>query len=223
VNSGRPRFRAVIFDLDGTLTDTTPGIIEAVSIALAAVGACTPPPDQVRPLIGLPLEQMFRQLLPLDSAPTTVDACITAYRSYYDRAILPHTRLFPGVLLALERCRAAGLRLAVATSKRTRLAEQALAITGARHYFDLVIGNDRVRQPKPHPEMVRLILTALQVLPQQALLAGDAVHDIAMGRAAGLVTCGVATGAADMATLREAGADHVVTNLLELAALACRD
>lgn len=164
---------------------------------------------------------MFRRLLPPDSGSAAVTACIAAYRSYYDRAIMPRTRLFPGARDALERCRAAGVRLAVATSKLTPLAEQALAIAGARHYFDLVVGNDRVRQPKPHPEMVHLILAALEVVPQQALMAGDAVHDIAMGRAAGLTTCGVATGAADRDTLGAAGADYVVTGLDEVAALVC--
>lgn len=221
MNASWSRVRAVIFDLDGTLTDTTTGIVEAARVALATVGACRPPADQVKPLIGLPLEQMFGRLLPPGSTAAAVAACISAYRSYYDRAIMPRTRLFPDARDALERCRAAGVRLAVATSKLTPLAEQALAIAGARHYFDLVVGSDQVRQPKPHPEMVYLILAALAVVPQEALMVGDAIHDIAMGRAAGLTTCGVATGAANRDTLHAAGADYVVANLDEVAALVC--
>ena len=201
--------RAVVFDLDGTLTDSAPGICATLATVLGEVGLAAPADDEVRTLIGLPLRAILARYAP-GAAEAELDGRIVRYQELYAETVIPRTFLFPGVWSLLRACRAAGLELGLVTAKATPVAAAVLARCRIGRLFGSVVGGDRAAQPKPHPDLLLVALAELGVDPSAALVVGDADHDILMGRAAGARTCGVAWGVHGPERLWAAGADVVV-------------
>lgn len=206
----------LIFDLDGTLVDTRDGIVATFRETLATAGFPPPPPEVVTPLIGLTLDTMFRRFVPDAASDGLVPRLIDAYRSLYHEAVTPYTRAFPEVIETLRSFRRNGLKLAVATSKLTRIAQETLQAAGLAGTFAIVLGSDSVGRPKPAPDLVLRILTELDARAEEALVVGDTTHDVGMGRAAGTRTCAVTYGAQSRAELLAAEPDFVLDRFGEL-------
>jgi phosphoglycolate phosphatase len=209
------RIGLVIFDLDGTLIDTPRAIAKTI---VAVVGsACEQPPtvDDVVPLVGLPLEEIIQRVLP-DSERSSLSRYVEAYRELYVQTVTPQTRLMPEVKVVLECCHEHGLKLAIATGKQTKLADAALEQCGVRDVFQLVIGGDQGLRAKPDPETGARILKLLNVAPAEALVVGDTVYDIGMGKACGTRTCAVTFGVQSRAELSAANPDHIIAHFSEL-------
>jgi phosphoglycolate phosphatase len=185
-----------IFDLDGTLIDTPRAIVETFSAAFAAMGLQARDASTIRATIGLPLGQAFSKLMgvPLDDA--RVAHGIDEYQISFRELVLPNAEslLFPGVAEGLPALRGEGLTLAVATSKFYPSADALLKAAGLRAHFDVVVGADQVTQPKPDPEMGRLIMRILGVPAERAVMVGDTTHDVLMARAAGMRSVAVTYG-----------------------------
>jgi phosphoglycolate phosphatase len=140
-----------------------------------------------------------------------------AYRRA-DAAVDPTraARLCAGVEPVLRRLRDAGARLAVATTDTTAQATRGLSALGVADLFDAILGADGVTVSKPHPEMVHRLAETTGVPPGEAVVVGDAVADMLMGREAGVaLTVGVLTGVSDAADLGK-HADVVVPSLADL-------
>jgi len=212
---GRASLRALILDLDGTLVDSIPGICATHRAALAYVGWEPVLDTSIVPLIGLSLTSVARALLP-DATGDLVQRYVAAYRRLHDEIALPGMVAFPGVPETLAHCREAGLTLIVATGKFTDAAEQVLRHCALRNSIDEVLGSDLVANPKPAPDLALAACARARVAPEHALCVGDAIHDIAMGQAAGMPTCGIATGSATYAQLVSAGADVVLERFAEV-------
>jgi phosphoglycolate phosphatase len=220
----RPQERtttAVLFDLDGTLVDSLQGIGATVDAVLAALGR--PPCDKaaLRRLVGAPLEAIFGALLP-DATAQDCIAHADAYRARYWTSGVPHTPLFPGVADVLAACRAAGLPLAVVTTKRVDVATHLLEARGIAPLFSAVIGGDSTPHHKPHPAPALAALGALGIEPARAsevAVVGDTTFDIEMARAAGCRAIGVAWGYGGAETLEAAGAHYLAEAAAHLRAL----
>lgn len=225
-----PRPALAIFDLDGTLVDTRDGIIETFQRALAEAGYPAPAAASVAPLIGLPLDPMFRLFLP--ALPTVeldelVARLIAGYRAIYHETVTPRTRPFAGVPELLAGMRAVGVDLVVATSKLERIARDALAAAGLAEFFggkcacrqSLVLGNDSVPAPKPAPDMVLRALVETGTRANQAVVIGDTDHDIEMGRRAGVRIVAVTYGVQSRERLAAAQPDWLLDSPGEIASL----
>ena len=209
--------RAVAFDLDGTLTDSAPGICATVAAVLDELGYPAPDGDEVRAMIGLPLAAILARWMPGADEAALAD-CLARYRRRYDETVIPRTTLFPGVRPLLRACRSAGLELALVTAKFTPVAEAVLAHCRVRELFSSVVGGEQVDRPKPCPDLLQVALDELAVEPAAVLVVGDGDHDIAMGRAAGARTCGVTWGVHSAERLRAAGAELLIDSPAELRA-----
>jgi phosphoglycolate phosphatase len=207
--------RLLIFDLDGTLVDSQDQIARSFNVALRAVGAQTVAHEIVYAMIGLPLSHMFTQALP-ESHRHLVEMAITVYREDFERVEIPRSAPFPGVVETLAAARDAGRTLTIATTKIQEVADAVVDAAGLRMYFNLVLGGDRVRYPKPHPALVLRILEELEVCAEQALVVGDSSYDILMAASAGVPSCGVTYGAQHAETLRAAGATYLINAMPEL-------
>ena len=203
---------AIVFDLDGTLVDSLPDIVESFAASVASVGHSPPDPALIRSWVGLPLEDMARAFVP----ERDVVAVVNAYRATYPTRFTRLTRPFPGVLEALSTLRARGFRLAVATTKRTAMANDLLEALGMRAALDVVQGTDGFPH-KPAPDVVLRALAALGT--PGSWMVGDTVHDVQAGRAAGLGTYAVTWGTHDAMRLRSADPDWVEPDLQRLLAL----
>jgi pseudouridine-5'-phosphate glycosidase len=196
--------RAVIFDLDGTLIDTPRAIVETFAATFAAMGVTARDPAVIRATIGLPLERAFSQLLEVSLDDDRVAHCVERYQVLFRELILPQARslIFPGVAEGLETLRGQGFALAVATSKFYASADALLRAAGLREHFSVVVGADQVTQPKPAPEMGRLIMDRLGVSAERAVMVGDTTHDLLMASAAGMRSVAVTYGIHSVQELR---------------------
>ena len=210
-----PPLRAVAFDLDGTLTDSAPGICATVSAVMREAGHPAPDDELVRSMIGLPLRDVIARCGP-GASDADVDLYVEQYKAHYAATVIPTTLLFPRAWSLLRACHAAGLKIGLVTAKSTDVAYQVLGRCRVRGLFDSIVGGDRAERPKPYPDLMLVALRELGTAPNETLLVGDGDHDIRMGASAGARTCGVGWGVHAAERLHAAGAEFVVQSVAEL-------
>ncbi|MBI2434020.1 MAG: HAD-IA family hydrolase [Candidatus Hydrogenedentes bacterium] len=203
--------RAVIFDLDGTLIDSTEAIVASMFHMFDVMERTRPLRQAIIDSIGHPLEVQLTYLT--DCPPAH---CIPIYRRHYAEHSAAQTFLLPGARETLEALQAAGLRLAFATSKSRISAEMLLEHLGVLHFFEARIGPEEVQHTKPHPEAVLRALEALEVGPNEAIFVGDMHFDVLAGAAAGVRTLALTTGYATRRELEALQPEAVFDSLLEV-------
>jgi phosphoglycolate phosphatase len=213
------RFDLIVFDMDGTLVDTTDSITETVRSSLSERGHEAPPASAIYPLIGLSLDSIFRRFLPADHESGEVAVLVSEYRARYRREALALVKSFPDVTAVLGDLRARDYRLAVATGRVRAMAIDVLTAAGLSDRFDLVLGVDQVEHPKPAPDLALAALRSFGTPSRRALVVGDTVHDVEMGRGAGTSTCAVTYGAQGPAELADAAPDHIIDRFDDVAAI----
>lgn len=184
------RPQLVLFDLDGTLTDSADGIVASFRHALAAVGAEVPGGNLARRIVGPPMHLTLQGMGLGDQA----DDAIAAYRADYTARGWAMNRLFDGIPQLLADLRAAGVRLAVATSKAEPTARRILEHFGLAEQFDVIAGAsvDGTRSSKA--DVVAHALDQLQPLPERVVMVGDRAHDVEGAAAHGIDTVVVGWG-----------------------------
>jgi len=181
--------RAVLFDVDGTLLDTTAFIYGGFDHTLAAHGYQPAGRAAYARVMGKPLEVCYVKLAP-DGDPALL--CETHRAWQADNLHL--SIAFPEAEHVLRTLRDAGLRLAAITSRSARTSVRTLEQAGLAPYLDLVLSAEDVTAIKPDPAPLRLALERLRVEPAAAVMVGDTDADILAGKAAGLRTIGVTYG-----------------------------
>ena len=202
--------RAILFDLDGTLIDSTDAIVDSYNHTFAMIGEAQPDRQVIIDTIGHPLKKQFPMLTSHD-----VNECIRIYRAHYTQHSPEKTTLLPGAAETLATFHARGLRQGFATSKKREAAEMLLEHLGILHYMETRIGPADVAQPKPHPEALEKAMAELGVTPSETVFIGDMHFDILAGQAAGVTTFGVATGYASRESLEALKPDGVFNTLME--------
>lgn len=187
----------VIFDLDGTLTDSAEGIVASFLHALGQVGAEVPDGDLVARIVGPPMDDTFRSMELGESA----EEAIAAFRAEYGARGWAMNTLFEGVEPLLADLRAAGVRLAVATSKLEPTARRILAHFGLDGHFEVIAGASPDGSRKTKVEVLEHALSRLRPLPERVLMVGDRSHDVHGAAAHGIdtVVVGWGYGKADFA------------------------
>jgi phosphoglycolate phosphatase len=211
--------RLVLFDMDGTLVDSTPGIWASIRVAAAELGLPEPTPGQLRSMVGPPLEDGFAGAFGL--RPGDVARAVAAYRAHYTAGAMFDAHVYPGIPELLAGLRAEGMTLAVATSKPEPFAVQILEHVGLLGEFAGVHGatlDGAVR----HKDQVVGAALAAHPDGERPVLVGDRSHDVLGARAHGLPCIGAGWGPALPGELAAAGAVAVVDTPAEVAAaLAC--
>lgn len=210
--------RTVLLDLDGTLVDSAPTIADHLAAALAGAGAPVPDAAGLRRMVGPPFEE---SLPALGLTPDQMAATIAAYKASYYEVAAQITPVFPGIPQLLAQLRAAGLRLAVATSKPEVAATKIVAGTGLAEHFALVGGSLPAEGRIGKAAVVGSVLARLAPAAGPVLMVGDRHHDVDGAAEHGVATIGVAWGYAEPGELSEA--QKVVADPDELAALLTSD
>jgi phosphoglycolate phosphatase len=211
--------RGLIFDLDGTLVDSLPGIAASLNRVLAAAGLAEHPPTAVRGFIGDGARTLVRRALPVGHDDSRVDELEAAFKQDYAHTWPHGTALFPGIRGLVAAAAAAEQPLAVLSNKPhpfTVAMVDALFPAGA---FACVLGHRSGRALKPDPEGALEIAARLGLPTSDCLVIGDSTMDIETARRAGMRAVGVTWGYHDRAALAAAGADPLVESVGELAAL----
>ena len=209
--------RLVLFDLDGTLVDSAPGIHASVRVAVAAVGLPEPSPPQLRAMVGPPLQDGFALVFGLGG--TDVARAIDAYRAHYAAGAMLEAAVYPGIRELLARLRSDGAILAVATSKPEAFAVRILTHAGLSGAFASVHGatfDGAVR----HKDQVVAAALARHPNGLDPVLVGDRAQDVLGAAAHGLPCIGAGWGPAEDGELETAGVAAIaVTPADVLAAL----
>lgn len=207
--------RLVILDFDGTLADTQPLIVRSIQLTLAELHLPYRTPAQCRAIIGLPLQECFLRLLPIDEGMAS--RCADVYRRIFDEENQPGVvTLFPKVLETLLKLHVSGLQLAICSSRGKPTLEAFVDHFSLRDIVAMTVSANDVTRAKPHPDPVLLILDRLAVAPAETVVVGDTSFDIQMGKSAGCRTVGVTYGNQSAAALSEAGADHLIDTFADL-------
>jgi len=209
----------VCFDLDGCIVDSRAAILPSVRLALAPHGLADLPDDELRGLIGPPLDTGFPELLARHGRdPGLTAAVITAYREDYRAHMLERTTLVPGMAEAVARI--AEVRTAcVVTSKPVSFAQPILDHLGLTASLAFVEGPMLDAPSEPKKVTLGRALDRLAPAGEGATMVGDRHHDVDAGKAHGLRTIGVLWGIGDASELAAAGADDLVATPAELVAL----
>ena len=215
---GEARFPAwILFDLDGTLTDSSPGILNSVVYALEKMGVTPPPREELFSFIGPPLKQSFQRRFGFDDAEAL--RAIGYYREYFSAGGLFENAVYPGIPEALERLRSAGKRLCVATSKPEGFSERIVEHFGLTKYFEAVCGAAMDESRTEKAQVLRYALDRLGMAPEDCLMVGDREHDVLGAREAASIPClGVLWGYGSREELASAGALALVRTPEEMTA-----
>jgi len=209
----------VIFDLDGTLTDSRPGILRTTRYALQRLnemtGRAAPIPEEsaLGFMVGPPLRQTFAGLV----GPDLVEPLIGFYRERYGAVGLFENVVYPGIPEALEALRSAGRRLFVATSKNEGDARRILAHFDLARFFAQILGSQDDGGRAVKDELLAYLLDHEGISAGEAVMIGDRKYDALGARAVGLPTIGALWGYGSREELREAGADPLIETPGEIA------
>lgn len=214
-----PLKQYLLFDLDGTLVNSKEGIVKSVYYALDTLGIEESEPEKLIRFIGPPLDYSFRTFYNLNE--TGVRRAMEKYRERYSAKGLFECEIYGGMKELLEKLRAEGKFLCVATSKPQIFTEQILDMFQIRPYFQVVVGaslDDSLQ------EKADIIAEVLKQLPETAeksemLMIGDREHDVIGARQNGIECAGIRHGFAQPGEFEAAGADYIVAGTDELAQL----
>lgn len=207
--------RAILFDLDGTLTDPFDGITRSVQYALERLGHEVPPQDALRWMIGPPLRDSLPILLGTDDA-ALVDEGMRLYRERYSDIGKFENTLIEGIPEVLKALDAQGYFLSVATSKPGTYAREIIAHFDLEQYFDAQYGSGLDGQHAHKPELIGHILRSEGLDPARTLMIGDRSHDVIGASANAVRAIGVLWGFGGHAELSENGATAIARSPREL-------
>ena len=208
---------AVLFDLDGTLADTTELIMQAFRHTILTHFGEEGRDEEWLALLGMPLRVQMRKFGRSDEE---ADAMVQTYVSFQHTLHDEMVDAFPGVLEIVESLKHRGTRVAVVTSKANKIAHRTLASCGLADAFETVVTVDDVAQGKPDPEPVQLAMARLGLeRPEGVLFLGDSPYDVMAGRAAGVLTAAALWGPFERAKLEEVDPHFYLENLTELLGL----
>jgi pyrophosphatase PpaX len=199
-------FRAVLFDVDGTLIDTAELIADSLEYACRLHLGRTHPREAYYALIGKPaIVQM--EILGGDKAPEMMDTAVAYYEEHHERE-----QPFPGALDTLAQLTEVGIRLGLVTSKTRMELNPTLERVPLQRYARVIVTADLTTRPKPFPDPVYLALQTLQIGAEHVLFVGDSPYDIHAGNAAGVTTGAATWGPHSLAALKEQKPGYVFSS-----------
>lgn len=205
----------LIFDLDGTLIDSSSDIAWAANRVLLDMGYKEEDADYIKANIGWGVKALLEKLLPFSSAET-IDRARDRFLEFYSGHLVVDTRLYPGVRETLEYFRNARKKMAIVTNKPEKVSEKILDIFALRDLFQVVVGGDTCKTRKPSPEPVQKVLGVFNVVAGSAVIIGDSPIDAETGFNAGIDTIGVPYGYRGGLAMNEAGFDLTVDDFASL-------
>ncbi|WP_456471035.1 HAD family hydrolase [Caminibacter sp.] len=178
--------RVILFDLDGTLIDSTEAILEGFRVTFEKFGKNYPGDKEVKKLIGLPLDIMFENL----GVKENVWDFVMTYKEHYRKISKQKTFLLPFAKEALKEA-STFARLGIVTTKTGEYSKELLEHFRILNYFEVLIGREDVENPKPHPEPILKALHKMKASKEAAWMIGDTCLDMVSAKEAGINYVGV--------------------------------
>lgn len=207
-----------IFDFDGTLADSHECSLLATRKAYFDLDLTVPSDDTIIYYMGIPIEKSFQAMAIEPLNDTDLDELITLFRILYKEYEQQYIHVYEGIpevlatLSKLDACY-------VASSKHSIALLRNLESIGIRHYFSDVIGADMVAEHKPNPESILLLQARHRFPLERAVMIGDAIFDLQMGKAAGVKTCAVTWGSHSLESLLAEEPTYLMNDVHDLLTL----
>ena len=217
-------FKAVIFDLDGTLLDTLEDIGNSTNKVLNGNGFPTHPLNRYRNFVGSGLQVLIKRVLPENERnERTIEKCVQEFREDYKQNWNIHTKLYDGIADILDTLSDRKIKLAVLSNKPHDFTRQCVDEMLSLWHFEMVSGLNEESPPKPDPTGARRIADFLKLSPGEILYVGDTDIDMETATAAGMFPCGVLWGFRSKEELEESGAQALIEHPSELLNLLARN
>lgn len=207
------RYRAVLFDLDGTLVDSYTALAEAVNHARRTHGLHDLSTARIRDLVGDGIERLLQRAFERMDVPRTVRE---AFESRYDEVCCGESKVLAGVESTLERLGQLGVEMAVCTNKPTFFSKKILDFLGLSRHFRAIVGPDLAGARKPDARHLLVTLESVHCGAAEALFVGDMPIDVRAARNSGLEVAVVASGSSSRDELIEAEPDHFLERFADL-------
>lgn len=213
--------KLVIFDLDGTLVDTSIDIKNALNYAILPFGLPPLALNETIAMVGEGLSRLVEKILQRaasdgsNKSEGAKDEVLGRFLEYYSAHLMDNSTVYPGVRETLERL--GGIKKAVISNKREALSKRLLEELGLSRHFDLIAGGDTAAEKKPSAAPVLYVLSALNVSAPECVMVGDSNYDIEAGKKAGVGTVAVTYGYRGREALM--GADRMIDGMAELVGL----
>lgn len=208
-------YKAVLFDMDGTLLDTLEDLCDSTNHALAQMGYPLRGIEEIRRFIGNGAEKQIRRAVPEGTSEGKIMETLAAFRAYYQDHCQIKTKVYDGLLDMLSELKEKGVKMAVVSNKPDAAVKKL-----SREYFgdrlDYAIGPSDGVRCKPYPDMAEEALKALGVEKKDAVFVGDSEVDVQTGLNAGLDVIAVSWGFRSREVVIEAGAKMIADDASEL-------
>lgn len=209
------KIRGLLFDLDGTLVDSYRPIMESLNFVRASFNLPAYSLAEVKKMVGKGLEILIGEAI----GKEFIEEGVLLFRGYYKEIFIEKTKLLPGVDDTVKDLFKRGYAMGVASNKPSNFTSEILRSLRIDSCFQVVVGPDHVSEAKPHPEMIDLALSKLNIAKQEALYIGDMVLDIETGRRAGVKVWVIPAGSSSRQELEEARPDRLLNHIKELSDL----
>ena len=206
------RYRAVLFDLDGTLVDSYAALTDAVNFALRQHGLEELPPETIRSYVGEGLELLLLRAFDGDVPETATNA----FEARYDEICCEQSRILSDVEATLSALAGLDVAMAVCTNKPTAFSRKILEFLNLASFFQAIVGPDLAGARKPQARHVLHTLEATKCAPDEALFVGDMPIDVEAAHNSGIAAAVVATGSSSSTALKAAHPDHYLDRLADL-------
>ena len=207
----------IIFDLDGTLIDSSIDITNALNYAIEPYDLPCLTNNEAIKMVGEGITRLIEKLIGEKdiSAGTAKDDVSKRFIEHYTEHVLDYTKTYPGVKETLERLSC--YKKAVISNKRESLSIRVLEGLGLSGFFDVILGSDSVNEKKPSPIPIIKVLSDLNMRPPEAVIVGDSNFDVDAGKAAGVTTIAVTYGYRPRDTISHA--DYMIDRIIDLVPL----
>lgn len=206
-----PAFTTVLFDMDGTISDSFPGVSGGILYALEKLGYELPPRESLLGFMGPPLFDQFIKRFNMDA--DTANEAVRLYREYYPVKGIYEQSPMPGAEETVRSLKERGKTVCLATSKPQTYSEIILKNFGIEKYFDIIVGATFDGSLSKKPDIIAKVLEISGTAPESCLMVGDRYFDVEGAHACGVKCAGVLCGYGSLKEFDSCGADHILGGL----------
>ncbi len=209
-------YKAVLFDLDGTLINSLEDFAESANEALINHGFKAHPKDAYKKFVGNGVRNLIKNAAPDGTDDSIIDNILYDYHIIYNNNYVNKTRVYDGICEMLESLKKAGIKMGVCSNKPHKPTNEIVEKLLGTKYFDVVFGEREGVPRKPHPASLIEAAQILGVAPEQTIYVGDIGGDMESANRAGMLAAGVLWGFRDKDELIECGGKILLASPSEL-------